>query len=188
VQNGQEEECKLEPRHEKEVKAQGRLRGYWCSTYYSEVEPFIRGNIKITLLDDVKADRMVHRDEALNCLSLLLEQKESSWPRHALVIVANLAASGIPSLAYELVIKWKTHEVIYTTMEQHPELLDAACCALVGLFVSGRSATRRALLSSPSFLRALVDGLLVAQPPQSRSFGIMGLWAAGREIECSNTM
>ena len=186
MQTRQEEEHKVEPGVAGGTRPHHRLYGYWCSTGYSEVEPFIRGNIKITLIDDIKADRLVHKDEALNCLSLLMEQKDVVWPRQALTIIANLAATGIPSLAYELVVKWRVQDLVYTTVERHPEVLDVSCCALVGLFASGRSATRRALLSDELFMRRIVEASLAPVPAEAQQYGIMGLWEATREIEPSS--
>jgi hypothetical protein len=141
--------------------------GYFYGSDYREVELLIRGSERLSTLDSRKEHSLVERQaDVLKTLLCMLRadlQGAQALPAiEAMRAIANMAATPIPSIPYELLHTHKAHACIHRTLKQLPRARQAALVALVGLLKGSRLPGKRLILGEGSEgLASTVLGLLV---------------------------
>lgn len=164
-----------------------KLHGYWYGDHYREVEVLLRGCERLSLVDNRKEQRMDRRARLMECLLAMVGPRGTGDSAMlAMRVIANLAATPLPPIAYELVYTWQVPgQLIWPAMARFPQAREAAARALLALYVAGREPLHRLLLSGddgPRLVRAFVDGIL-SDDAGLRAVGVAGLRQVLRSVQ-----
>lgn len=180
-----------------------KLHGYWYGKGHREVEVLLRGCERLSLVDNRKEQRMDRRPRILEALSALLQSPHPSASVEACRVIANLAATPLPPIAYEMVHTWQvTVKLLYAALDKwdgDEAVRREASKALLALYTAGREPLHCLLLlghgahseeeeeeeskgeekeEEGRFLRVMLDNIMDSRGhdwPRVRAVGVAGL-------------